>query len=471
MNAPAKRSLVRRLAPALDVAAAIRILAAGLAELPVRTDQLRRIEVPIEGDVDPLELPAGFPRNVIEPLALLGPTWSAAGAVLDREVDLPAALDDPTERLATLGWPAAGPELRFALSARFDPDRDTGSEWSGFGSCRVWLPALQLDTEARCLALNWLDRDVGGESRRPLLAALARWRPLREAARDPRPVTWRHDPDARHHWHQQVEAALERIADTEVGPTLEKIVLARRLDGIAHRNLHPVDLLRARPLGTVGWPWWLERDGASWLGESPELLGIRQGTRLSTLALAGTRVRHDDPDRDEELGRELLASDKDRREQAAVTEWLHGRLAELSDQEPRRGDLELARLPQLQHLSRHLETDLTGTVADGRWLDALHPSPALCGAPRVAVRQWLRDTERFDRGLYGGVIGWLQRSRADMYVAIRGILLRERQVSVYAGAGLVRGSDPGQEWAETGAKLAAVCNRLGLQAPRNGHSP
>ena len=465
MTAPATRSLIRRLEPVAGLAVGLRSLGAALAALPIAIGQLRRVEIPLTVNLEALDLPAGFPSDALDPLTLLGCNWSGAGAVLDRDLASLAALDEPSSWLEALGWPAGGPDLRFALSARFDPDRTATSEWADFGGCRAWLPALELDTTANILALNWLDRDQGGESRQLLLAALARWRP-RSRRTDRHQVTWRTDPADRPRWCSQVESALARIADTATGPPLEKIVLARRLDGIPAANLHPTDLLCAGDLGTVGWPWWIQRRGSSWLGESPELLGAREGSRLRTVALAGTRVRDVDPARDEALGKELLASDKDRREQAAVADWMQGQLTELSAGEPSLGDLELARLPSLQHLSRSLEATVASPHVDGRWLDALHPTPAICGAPRAHVRRWLREAESFDRGLYGGVVGWLQRSRAEVYVGIRGVLLSERRVSVYAGAGLVRGSNPRLEWAESGAKLGAICNRLGLQPPR-----
>lgn len=466
MTAPRPDTLVQRLDPSHDLPRGLRALADALLALPEAPGRLRRIEAPLTRDVDPADLPAGLPAGRLDPVMLLGRTWSGAGATLEHEAGSLAGLGAPAALLADHGWPAGAPELRLALSARFDQDRDAAPEWSAFGACRVWLPTVELDTDAGLLAVNWLDG--GGRDRRAVAGALQAWRP--HAGRTPGPVTWRGDHRARARWCDQVDRALARIADRDTLPPLSKIVLARRLDGDADQTVDAVDLLRARGAGSVGWPWLLRRGDATWLGESPEQLGVRDGRRLGTVALAGTRLRGADAASDRALELELLRSDKDRREQAAVADWIGGRLEQITGHRPATGPLQVVKLPSLQHLGRRLDVTLEEGAPDRAWLDALHPTPALCGAPRVDVRRWLRDAEDFDRGLYGGVLGWLQPSRAEMYVTIRGALVRDRQVSVYAGAGVVEGSEPAAEWAETGAKLAAVCRRLGL-APTPSEDP
>ncbi len=466
MTAPRLGAMVQRLDPSHDLPRGLQAVADALLALPEAPGRLRRIETPLNRDVDPMDLPAGLPAGLLDPVMLLGRTWSGAGATLEHEAGSLADLDDPTTLLAGHGWPAGAPELRLALSARFDQDRDAASEWSAFGACRVWLPTVELDSDAGVLAINWIDGP--GRSRRAVADALLAWRP--HAGHTPSPLTWRVDNRARARWCAQVDRALARIADRDTLPPLSKIVLARRLDGDAGEAIRAVDLLRARGAGSVGWPWLLRRGEAAWLGESPEQLGVRNGRSLRTVALAGTRLRGADADADRALELELLGSDKDRREQATVADWIGGRLERITGRRPSTGPLQVVKLPSLQHLGRRLEVALDDGAPDRAWLEALHPTPALCGAPRVDVRRWLRNAEDFDRGLYGGVLGWLQPSRAEMYVTIRGALVCDRRVSVYAGAGVVEGSVPEAEWAETGAKLAAVCRRLGL-APTPSEEP
>ncbi|MBD3222518.1 isochorismate synthase [bacterium] len=442
--------VTRRLRAAPDLPAALSALAAALDDAPAAVaGDVTRIEVPLNTGVAALDLPAGLPAGVLEPRMLLGSTWSGAGAALEREVAGPAELTAPP------------PPLRGAVTVRFDPARTPDAAWEPFGRCRMWVPALELDTGRDVIAINLGD----GVDRDALRRALTDWRrPTAADGHAPLPVSWTADPGDHDTWCDAVEAALARIAGPDGRVPLEKIVLARRIDGRLDRDVDPARLLRAGAPGSTGWPWWIERDGQAWLGETPELLGEREGRHLRTVALAGTRPRGGTPAEDARLADDLLASDKDRREQLAVATWLGRQLASLGAVEPTAGPRELRRLPSLQHLGSDHEVAVPGALADATWIDALHPTPALCGAPRAEVRRWLREVEPFDRGLYGGVVGWLAHDRSVLHVAIRGLQLRGRRISIYAGAGLVRGSDPRREWQETAAKVAAVCHRLGLAA-------
>ena len=468
MRFPLDTLTVVRSGPSRDLAEAVPLLRAVIASSSWQPNRAVRHEFELAEMGDPLDLPAGFPPGVLDPLFLYG-DWSGAGATVSLDFESLAQLGDPAGWITPTPPDHPIPQPRWALSTRFDNGRPGAAVWEPFGRCRVWLPALEISRERRCLALNWVGDDQAPELRERLLTALDRWRaPDRAAAGALVGVDWRTGAGARTHWVEQVRAALGRIADPQAEPALSKIVLARRLDGVLREEVAPARLLDATPRGSAGWPWLLQHGQRAWLGESPELLGRRDGERLHTVALAGTSLRDPDPERDEDLGFELLISEKDRREQSAVADWVGARLRDLSGREPEIGKVELARLPRLQHLSQQLTVALPPRLVDADWLAALHPTPALCGAPRQDVRRWLREHEAFDRGLYGGVLGWLERSRAQMHVAIRGVMLEGRQVSAYAGAGLVRGSDPAQEWAETGAKLKAVCARLGLAPPAEG---
>jgi menaquinone-specific isochorismate synthase len=450
-------------------------LVSGLARLrellaECALDEPRRIHCTIEADLDPLDLIDGFEPGALDPMLLYGRGLAMVGTAIEHEIGSLDQLD------AAVPWSPqdAVPrrqELRYALSARFDPDRRDTPEWRPFGRCRIWLPAIELDATRRRLTLHWIPRDDGRAYRARIIEALEGWRTPPVLTRDrERAVQWRLDADAHRRWYDQVDDAMSRITRPEAEPKLIKIVAARRLDGEFVHDVRPAELLAAQPLASAGQPWLLQRGEAAWLGETPEILGKRRPGELVTMSLAGTRARGGNARRDRELGEELLSSAKDRHEQDAVTRWLATRLHALTGRRPVLGDLEVHELPQLLHLHRQLRVAVEPALGNGVWPAALHPSPALCGAPRDVVRRWLREHEPFDRGLYGGTIGVLSSSSAHLSVMIRGALLRGREVSLYAGAGLVRGSHPETEWQETQAKLAAVCRRLGLQAPATDES-
>jgi isochorismate synthase EntC len=95
-------------------------------------------------------------------------------------------------------------------------------------------------------------------------------------------------------------------------------------------------------------------------------------------------------------------------------------------------------------------------------LERMHPTPAVGGAPRAAALDWLRQHGEADRGWYTGGVGWLDDAGGDIWVALRCAALRGRAASLYAGAGIVAGSDPQQELRETGWKLQAMLEALGV---------
>jgi len=103
-------------------------------------------------------------------------------------------------------------------------------------------------------------------------------------------------------------------------------------------------------------------------------------------------------------------------------------------------------------------------VGDGELVARLHPTPALGGSPRRAALDWLRRHEGLDRGLFGGLLGVLEPGGAELRVAIRGALLQGRNARLWAGAGLVPGSDPAREWEETEAKLGTLAAAWGAAA-------
>ncbi|HBS56737.1 MAG TPA: isochorismate synthase, partial [Stenotrophomonas sp.] len=119
----------------------------------------------------------------------------------------------------------------------------------------------------------------------------------------------------------------------------------------------------------------------------------------------------------------------------------------------------------------HLGTRIHATLKDpatpaATLLAELHPTPAVCGTPRQAALQRIRELEPVPRGFYAGAVGWLDaQGDGDWYVAIRCARLQGTQLRLFAGAGIVADSQPEAEAAETGAKFTALLNALGVHDP------
>lgn len=256
-----------------------------------------------------------------------------------------------------------------------------------------------------------------------------------------------------------VSAALGRI---EAG-AFEKIVLARAIELQANRPWQPLDALnrlRERFSGCFTFSFG-GGAGRSFIGATPErLLQIRSG-KLLTEAIAGSAARGASARDDAKYARSLLESEKDLREHACVRDSILRRLANCgvegrADAEPR-----LLPLANVQHLRTEIRAELDSEVHLLDLVAELHPTPAVGGTPRENAVPEIADLEGFDRGLFAGAIGWFNHlNEGEMIVGIRSALIEGSTARLYAGAGIVEGSHPAKELAETEIKLNAMLGAL-----------
>ena len=256
-----------------------------------------------------------------------------------------------------------------------------------------------------------------------------------------------------------VAGGLSAIAEGSV----KKIVLARAQDMRADRPLHPLRLLNGlRERFPECYSFSVANGrGHSFIGASPErLVRVSKGV-LETEALAGSARRGVGASEDAALGSALLSSEKDLREHQHVLDSITRRLAPLGIKPESAGRPVLRKLANVQHL----HTPVTATMPAGvHLLDALaqlHPTPAVGGTPREEAVARIRSLEGFPRGLYAGAIGWMNaRGGGEFLVGIRSALIEGNKARVYAGAGIVEGSDPEREFTETELKFRAMREAL-----------
>lgn len=264
-------------------------------------------------------------------------------------------------------------------------------------------------------------------------------------------------PDA---YRRGVSAALEAIARGD----FEKVVLARSCR-VARRGAFDaaqvIAALRAQHPGCFVFGF--GAGSACFVGATPERLLRREGLRVEASALAGSAPRGRTPDEDLQLARALRESKKEQAEHEVVRRAIAAALAPACEQ------LDAPESPGLLQLDgiQHLHTRIDGRLRAGPGSDLLalaghlHPTPAVGGAPRDAARAFLAEHEHLDRGGYAGGVGWLSPSGdGELAVALRCALLRGRRATLYAGAGIVEGSDPDAELAETRLKLRAALSAL-----------
>lgn len=258
-------------------------------------------------------------------------------------------------------------------------------------------------------------------------------------------------------------AAVARAVGMIAEGRFEKIVLARRRELNAPAALNPLRMLNAlrqRFPDCYAFSFANGR-GQSFIGASPErLLRVEQGTLL-TEALAGSAARGGTASEDAALGGALLCDEKELREHRHVVASIERRLAPLGLHLVHAAKPGLKRLANVQHLHTPVSAELPPAVGVSDVLARLHPTPAVGGSPRSAACAHIRRLEGFPRGLYGGPLGWIDhRGGGEFFVGIRSALLDGARAQIYAGGGIVAGSNPDREFAETELKFRALMDAL-----------
>ena len=258
-------------------------------------------------------------------------------------------------------------------------------------------------------------------------------------------------------WQGVVADAIRRIGDG----AMEKVVLARDIRARAERPIRPERLLQRLASRYPGC-WTFSVDGL--LGATPELLVRREKGLVTSRVLAGTIRRTGDDAHDLALAASLARSSKDLEEHEYAVRSVADALA------PHCTSTNVPESPFVLHLANvmHLATDVTGVLADSTTslglAAALHPSAAVCGTPTTAAAALIGEIEGMDRDRYAGPVGWMDASGDGEW----GIALRcarrdstdPHTLRLFAGCGIVAGSDPLAELAESNAKLLPMREAL-----------
>jgi isochorismate synthase len=365
------------------------------------------------------------------------------GAVLDEPAGLPAG---------------AGPVWTGGFA--FDTDGASSAPWSSFEPASMVLPEISLCRQADDVFLTAnLIVSPGDDAAGTANRIAARFVALRDG---PLPLLDPHladRPDIRSvlppgDFEAAVEAATERIG----GGEMSKVVLAREVTveaATAHNTAAVFGALREQFPSCFcfcrGTP------EAAFLGASPELLIRRSGAGASTVALAGSTRRSSDPAVDDHLGEQLLRSDKDRREHRIVAERIVRKLRPHAVWVECAPEPEVIKVANIQHLATPVIAQLAEPHSAVALAGMLHPTPAVGGEPWPAAKGTITELERMDRGWYAGPVGWMDATEdGEFCVALRSALLRDREARLFAGVGIVAGSDPAAELEETEIKLQAL---------------
>ena len=353
-------------------------------------------------------------------------------------------------------------------SANDNASPHRGPSWRGFGDGRMVLPELTvIDREDGTWVLA--ATRVGSDGDQAAAeAALDR----RLAAFETEPLPATADPAGwvaasvdcdRDDYYEALVS--EAVAAIDRG-AFHKVVLARTLT--LDRGLDVVAVLdRLRRRNPACATFAFSVGETTFLGATPEELVTLDGSRLHTVALAGTAPRGDTPETDERLAAGLLASTKNRSEHRFVVDGITEALTGLGLVDPAPAEPGLMRLNRVQHLHTPITAEVQRRRTGASDMDVLraagvlHPTAAVGGTPTGASLEFIARHEGFDRGWYAAPVGWCDLDgNGEMGVALRCALTGPEGACLFAGAGVVADSLPAEELTETAYKLRALLDAI-----------
>ena len=272
-------------------------------------------------------------------------------------------------------------------------------------------------------------------------------------------IAWKEGSISESNWRTQVGSAIDAIKSGK----LEKVVLARDISASSKSEINVRGLLQRLEIEYPS-TWIFLVDGL--IGATPELLVRLSKSLVTSRVLAGTIRKTGNEDRDLTLAASLAKSSKDLEEHEYAVRSVAEALA------PFCSSTNVPESPFVLHLSNvmHLATDVTGVLNDSAkqadiftLIEKLHPSAAVCGTPTEEAKQMIKKLEQMNRGRYAGPVGWIDaHNDGEVAIALRcGELSGDRKmIRIFAGCGIVAGSDPVTEFAESQAKLMPMRTAL-----------
>lgn len=254
------------------------------------------------------------------------------------------------------------------------------------------------------------------------------------------------------------EAAVEKAKEYVRAGDIIQVVLSQRMSG--ELTVDPFDIYRVlRTLNPSPYMFFLRCGDTIVTGASPEVMVRKEGNRVELRPIAGTRPRGGTPEQDAQLAEELLADPKERAEHVMLVDLGRNDLGRVC----KTGSVVVGELMVIERYSHvmHIVSNVQGELQPGRdafdLVRATFPAGTLSGAPKIRAMEIIDELEPVRRGIYGGAVGYVSFSgNMDLAIAIRTLVIKDGNVHLQAGAGIVADSDPASEWQETVNKAMAV---------------
>lgn len=349
-----------------------------------------------------------------------------------------------------------GEELLFFYGQSFSGCKPTDASWTKFPSRISVIPEIMVVRRGVCFSLMRCLTISPGENIEDIsvrATKLLSRRPAFDEGSVEMPSAEvkfiRHRPDYES-WSENIGISLARISAGEI----KKIVLARRTDISLKNKPNPVATLDRliKENDNCYAILYQPEEGTTFISLSPERLFCLSDLRLETEAISSTVVRGKDKTEDEIFEKELVGSKKQKREHRYVVEGLGRAMRPICQSDPDVGTAAVLKLNRIQHLLTPVSGQLKKGIATEAVIGSLHPTAAVGGTPKAVAVPMIAKLEPFDRGWYAAPIGFISKNRSEFAVGIRSALISGNVISVFSGAGIVRGSTAESEWNEIESK-------------------
>ncbi|XP_073119019.1 isochorismate synthase, chloroplastic-like isoform X1 [Henckelia pumila] len=367
------------------------------------------------------------------------------------------------------------PLIRAYGAIRFDARSNISYEWKAFGSFYFMVPQVEFDEfEGHSMIAATIAWDSGlsrtcREAIAALEATMCQVSSIVQRLNGDTPLTivlhQTHVPN-KTSWDSAVKRALDMIHGKS--SSLVKVVLARSSRILTTSEIDPLTWLTCLQVeGDNAYQFCLQPpESPAFIGNTPEQLFYRHRLSICSEALAATRARGRSESLDLQAGLDLLSSPKDHHEFAVVRECIRRKLETVCSSTVIEPQKALRKLRRVQHLYARLTGTLGKEDDEFQILTSLHPTPAVCGHPMEEARVLISETEMFDRGMYAGPVGWFGGAESEFAVGIRSALVgKGAGALLYAGTGIVDGSNSNLEWQELDLKTSQFTKMMNFEAP------
>lgn len=255
-------------------------------------------------------------------------------------------------------------------------------------------------------------------------------------------------------WNDSVAAVLNELNNG----SLEKLVLSRVFNFNFEAEINWNKLLQKLYTRFPDcYLFFVKKNNSKFFGSSPEMFLKVTDNIAEVESVAGSAPRGEKSESDNELEKYLRTSDKNHQEHLFVSDFISGILIQYSNDVRIIEEKQIRKLDNIQHLITKISAILNTKENLFELIDSLFPTPAVCGVPKNSAMELIRILEKHDRGLYSGLVGVMDfEGNCELAVTIRSALVNGNQVTAFAGAGLLKNSNPEEEFLETKLKLSAI---------------